>query len=144
LNGGFIKIAISLAGCQPGGVTHYISPEVTGRVLAADTHSPLANATVERAGPDQKYEPSTLPKGGQLQIQTGIVRTDASGRFELASKSVFALFRQPGWWSVPVTFSHYGYESFSTNYTGDNVTSHSTAGAPVVDAGNILLTPVSK
>jgi hypothetical protein len=133
-----------LAGCQSGRVTYYVSPEVTGRVLAADTHQPLANATVQRDGAGQGFEPFGPPKGGQLLIQTGVVRTDAGGRFVLDSKSVFALFRQPGWWSVPVAFSHSGYETFETNYTGANVTSHSAAGAPVVNAGDISLPPVSK
>lgn len=134
----------ALAGCQSGGVTHYVAPEVTGRVLAADTHQPLANATVQRGGSGQRFEPFGPPKGGQLLIETGAVRTDAGGKFILQSKSVFALFRSPGWWSAPVTFSRSGYESFSTNYTGDNVTSNAAAGAPVVDAGDILLSPAMK
>lgn len=84
------------------------------------------------------------PKGGQLLIQTGVARTDADGRFILDGKSVFALFRQPGWWTAPVTFSHSGYESLSTNYTGSNVTSHSGAGMPIIDAGDVLLQPVAR
>jgi hypothetical protein len=137
-------LLVGLAGCQSGGVTHYVSPEVTGRVLAADTHQPLANVNVQRGGSGQNFEPFGPPKGGQLLIQTSAVRTDADGKFILASKSVFALFRQPGWWMVPVTFSHSGYESFQTNYTGDNVTNYSAEGAPVVNAGDILLQPAAK
>ncbi len=137
-------LAAALAGCQSGGVTYYVAPEVTGRVLAADTHQPLANATVRRGSQGRGFESFGPPKGGQLLIETGVERTDADGRFVLESKSVFALFRSPGWWSAPVTVSHSGYESFSTNYTGDNVTSHTAAGAPVVDAGDILLLPESK
>ena len=139
-----LLLLAGVAGCQSGGVTHYVSPEVTGRVLAADTHQPLANVRVQRAGSGQNFEPFSPPKGGQLLNLLGTVRTDADGRFVLDSKSVFALFRQPGWWSVPVTFSHSGYESFQTNYTGANVTGHSTEGAPVVSAGEILLQPTSK
>ena len=139
-----VLLSASLAGCQSGGVTYYVAPEVTGRVLAADTHQPLANATVQRGGADQSFEPFGPPKGGQILIQTGAARTDAAGKFILESKSVFALFRQPGWWSVQVTCSHSGYDSFQTNYTGTNVTSHSAAGAPVVDAGDILLPPLPR
>jgi hypothetical protein len=137
-------LLLAMAGCQSGGVTHYVSPEVSGRVLAADTHQPLANATVRRDGSGQGFEPFGPPKGGQLLIETGAVRTDACGKFILQSKSVFALFRSPGWWTVPVTVSHSGYETFSTNYTGDNVTNHASAGPPLVDAGDILLHPFAK
>ncbi len=131
--------AIFLAGCQSGDVTHYVSPEVTGRVLAADTHQPLANAQVQRGHAGQNFEPFGPPKGGQLLMAGDGVRTDGDGRFVLGSKSVFALFRSPGWWTVTIKFSHSGYEMFQTNYTGENVTNHTAAGAPVVNAGDILL-----
>jgi hypothetical protein len=137
-------VLVVSAGCQSGKFTHYTSPEVTGRVLAADTHQPLANVTVQRVVLAQDFEPGSPPKGGQLLIQAVTVRTDADGRFVLESKSVFALFLQPGWSSVPVVFSHSGYESFQTNYTGDNVTRHTDAGAPAVNAGDILLQPLTK
>jgi hypothetical protein len=140
----FLFLLVALAGCQTGGVTYYVSPEVTGRVLAADTHQPLANVTVQRVGSGQNFEPPGPPKGGQVLMKPNGAETDADGRFVLDSKSVFALFRQPGWWSVPVAFSHSGYESFQTNYTVANVTSHSAQGAPVVNAGDILLQPVAK
>jgi hypothetical protein len=131
--------SIALTGCQSGRFTHYTAPEVAGRVLAADTHQPLANARVRRVGSNQNFEPFGPPKGGQLLMQTGVARTDAEGKFILDGKSVFAIFRQPGWWSVPITFSHSGYETFQTNYTGTNVTSHSAVGAPAINAGDILL-----
>ena len=138
-----LTIAILLAalsGCQSGRFTHYTAPEVTGRVLAADTHQPLANASVQR-GAANAFEPFGPPKGGQLLIQTGIVRTAADGRFVLDSKSVFAPFRDPGWWSTPVTFSHSGYETFQTNYTAGDLTTNTPAGVPVIDAGDVLLRP---
>ncbi len=77
-------------------------------------------------------------------IQPGPVKTGADGRFMLDSQSTFALFRSAGWWTEEVTFSHSGYESFQTNYTGTNVTSRTPAGAPVVDAGDVLLQPLVK
>jgi len=140
----FFVLAASLAGCQSGGVTHYVSPEVTGRVLAADTHQPLADALVKRDGSGQGFEPFGPPKGGQLLIENNGVRTDADGKFVIQSKSVFALFRSPGWWSVPVAYSHSGYETYQTNYTGDNVTTNADADAPVVNAGDVLLHPLAR
>ena len=135
---------VFLAGCQSGGVTHYVSPEVTGRVLAADTRQPLAGATVRRGSSDQGHGSFAPPKGGQVLIEDGGVRTNADGKFVLQSKSVFALFRSPGWWSAPVMVSHSGYETFQTNYTGDNVVTNASAGPPLVDAGEILLRPLAK
>jgi hypothetical protein len=145
--GKFITLLFSLfalAGCQSGGVVHYTAPEVTGRVLAADTHQPLANVHVLRGEPGGNFEPFGPPKGGQQIIQPATVRTDVNGRFLLESKSVFALFRSAGWWSAPVTYQHAGYESFFTNYTSASVTSHTSAGAPVVDAGDVLLQPAPR
>ena len=132
------------AGCEMGGPAHYTRPEVTGRVVDANTHLPLANVIVQCGGSDQSFQPFGPPKGGQLLTAPAVVRTDAEGQFVSPPRTVFALFRQPGWWSVPVTFSHSHYETFQTNYTGSNVTSHSASGAPVVDAGEVLLKPVAR
>ena len=139
-------LSVVLSGCQSGKLTHYTSPEVIGRVLAADTHQPLAHADVARVEPANfsEYWSFGSPKGGTLMMQPIGARTDADGRFRLNSKSVFAMFMKPGWSSVSINYSHAGYESFQTNYTGTNVTSQTAAGAPVVDVGDILLQPVVK
>jgi hypothetical protein len=134
----------ALAGCQSGDYNHYTAPEVTGRVLAADTHQPIANVWVRRPGSSDNFEPFGPPKGGQLLIQPAPVFTDADGRFVLESKSVFALFRSAGWWSAPVIYQRAGYETFLTNYTAANLVSNTFAGPPVVDAGDVLLTPGAK
>jgi hypothetical protein len=136
----------ALTGCQSGKLTHYTSPEVTGRVLAADTRQPLAHADVQRIEPETfaQYWSFGSPKGGTLLMSPVGARTDASGRFVLNSKSVFAMFLEPGWSSVAVVYSHAGYESFQTNYTGTNVTSQAGDGVPVVNVGDILLQPVAR
>ncbi len=133
-----------LTGCQSGKFTHYISPQVTGRVLAADTREPLAHAVVQRSGANQNFGAFGPPKGGQLLMQPSPVHTDADGRFVLDSKGVLAPFRQPGWMSVSIIFSHPGYETYRTNYTGANVTSHTDSGVPVVNTGDILLLPLGR
>lgn len=137
-------LLVILCGCRSGDYNHYTAPEVTGRVLAADTHQPIANARVIRSGGNNNADPFGSTKGATLLMQPVPVMTDADGRFMLESKSVFALFRNPGWWTAPVSYQHSGYETFSTNYTASNVLSNTPAGAPVVDAGDILLRPVSR
>lgn len=134
---------VLLAGCQSGEFTRNISPQISGRVLAADTHQPLAGVNVARITPenDEAFGP---PKGGQLLTQSSGVRTDAEGRFVLDGERVFALFRQSGWWSVPVSFSRSGYHSVQRNYTGTNVTSQTDAGVPVIEAGDVLLQPLAR
>ena len=137
-------LLMALTGCESGKLTHYVSPQVEGRVLAADTREPLAHASVQRGGANPNFGAFGPPKGGQRLIQPGAARTDADGRFVLDSKSVLAVFRQTGWVSVPVTYSHSGYESFRTNYTGANDIRHTDAGVPVVNAGDVLLLPLAK
>jgi hypothetical protein len=142
----FVVLGLSLmllAGCQSGAFTRYTSPQISGRVLAADTHKPLAGATVSHitAKPFEAFGP---PKGGQVLTRSTGVRTDAAGRFVLPGDSVFAPFRQSGWWSVPVSFSCYGYETFQRNYSGTNSAGSVEAGVPVLDAGDVLLQPVAR
>jgi hypothetical protein len=78
-------LLVVLSGCQSGKFTHYTSPEVTGRVLAADTRQPLADATVQRAESGQNFEPFGAPKDGQLLMQTGDAQTDLFQRFLAAA-----------------------------------------------------------
>jgi hypothetical protein len=115
-----------------------------GRVLDAGTHKPLAGVHVRRPAPNNNFETFDPPKGGQLLMRPAPVLTDADGRFFLGSKSVFAPFRGPGWWSVPVTLQHSGYQTFQTNYTAASVITNAPAGPPVVDAGDILLRPSAR
>ena len=140
----FAALLVLLTGCESGEFTHYISPQISGRVLAADTHQPLSGVTVARVSAYRYGNSSGPVKGGQLLMQPAGVRTDAGGNFVLDGVSVFAIFRQPGWWTVPVVFNHSGYQSFQTNYTGANVKGHSAEGVPVVSAGEVLLQPLLK
>ncbi len=139
-----LLFAVALAGCQSVKFTHYISPRVTGRVLAVDTRQPLPDATVRRVVPYPTDGEDTAPKGGQLLMRSSGVRTDADGRFVLDGERDVALFRHPAWWSVTLSFTADGYRFYQTNYTSANLSGHSPEGEPLVNAGDILLNPKSQ
>ena len=87
---------------------------------------------------------STQPKGGELLMEPAGVRTDASGRFALEAERVVAVFRRGNWHSVTVSFERSGYESFQTNFTSAGFKERSPEGVPLVNTGDILLTPNSQ
>jgi hypothetical protein len=138
-----LLLAVALAGCSSIGFSYYSSPRVTGRVLAADTRQPLADATVKPVGSYPAAGESTPPKGGQLLMRSDGVRTDAGGRFALEAVRVVTLFRRGGWHTVTVAIERYGYESFQTNFSSASFKERSPEGVPLVNAGDILLTPKS-
>jgi len=137
-----LLFAVTLAGCQSGKFSYYISPRVTGRVLAADTGRPLAGVSVRRVESMPTAGEDTPPKGTQLLMQPSARRTDADGRFALDGERDISLFRHPGWWSVTLSFTAEGYRFFQTNYTSASLSGHSPEGEPLVKAGDILLNPI--
>jgi len=140
----WLLMALALAGCQSGTGSYYVSPQVTGRVVAADTRQPLADATVRRVMPVQSAGEDTPPKGAELLMQPAGVRTDADGRFVLEAERVVAVFRRVGWYSVTVSFTCPGYGIWQTNFTVAEVKARTSEGAPWVIAGDILLQPKSR
>jgi hypothetical protein len=132
-------LAIALAGCQSGGMASYVSPRVTGRVVAADTRQPLAGVKIQRVVPNQNSGAAGSPKGAQLLQSSGAVRSAGDGTFVLDSESTLSPFQHSSWYSVTISFQHPGYKIFETNYTIANITSHTTEGAPVVNAGDVML-----
>ena len=139
-----LLFAVALAGCQSGRFSHYVSPQVTGQVLAADTRQPLPETTVKRVTGYPTAGEDTAPKGGQLLIRPDGVRTDADGRFVVEAERVVALFHRQSWHSVTVSFEHAGYESLQTNFTSGSFKERSPEGVPLVEAGDILLAPKSQ
>jgi hypothetical protein len=138
-----LLLAVALAGCQSGKFSSYTSPRVTGRVLAADTHQPLPDATVKRVVAYPTAGEDTAPKGGQLLMRSDGVRSDADGRFTLDAVQVVTFFHHGGWHTVTVSFERNGYESFQTNYTSADFKARSPDGVPLVNAGDVLLQPKS-
>ena len=136
--------ALALAGCESMPFSPFVSPRVTGRVLAADTHRPLPEVTIRsgaRAGNSRTGMP---PKGGELLMAKAPVRTDREGRFTLETERVLTPFRGSGWFSVQLSFHHAGYERFLTNYSRLNLSTNAPRGDQLLDAGDILLQPTPK
>jgi len=132
-----------LTGCQSGGLSSYSSPRVTGRVLAAGTQQPLPGVTVRRVVRYATAGESTPPKGGQILTRPPGVRTDVAGRFVVDEVSVFAPFRRSGWHAVTLSFECPGYRNLETNFVATVFKARSPDGVPLVNAGDVLLKPVT-
>ena len=138
-------VGLCANGCQSGKFSYYLSPQVAGQVLAADTRQPLAGVAVRRVVPVPTSGEATPPKGGQLLTEPAGVRTDANGRFVLdAERDLAVLFHHGRWQSVTVSFERTGYASFQTNFTTVNIKGRPSGDMPRVNAGDILLTPISR
>jgi hypothetical protein len=122
--------------------SQYISPRVTGRVLDAETSQPIRNVSIRRLTTGQTEAVNSTAAGGRSLERTPAIRTDRDGRFHLDSERDLTLFRRAGWYSVTLGLTHKGYERFVTNYTLTSAVVASN-GEPVVDAGSILMQPIS-
>jgi hypothetical protein len=136
--------ALVLVGCESLPFSPFISPRVTGRVLAADTGRPLAGVAVRSGAQARGYHGAMPPKGGELLMAKSPVRTDGDGRFALDTERVLTPFRGTGWFSVQLLFERAGYESFRTNYSGLNLSTNAPEGESWLNAGDILLHPAAK
>jgi hypothetical protein len=136
--------AFALVGCKSMPFSPFISPRVTGRVLAADNRQPLADVIVKSGARAGGFRGGMPPKGGELLMAKAPVRTDRDGRFTLDTERVLTPFRGTGWFSVQVSFQHAGYERFQTNYSRLNLSTNAPDGEPLLNAGDILLHPAVK
>jgi len=93
--------------------------------------------------PGAEPAPGEIPRGAQGLEQGPEVRTGNDGAFALASQRNLQLFRRSGWYSVAISFKHAGYGPFMTNYTPAHAIK-TPGGEPLVKAGDILLTPLSR
>src|SRR5689334_8691896 len=100
----FILIALLVAGCKSRPLGPYVSPRVTGQVLAADNAQPLSDVQVSRGLPQRRGATGSPPKGSELLMQKAPVLTDMNGRFILLSERVLSIVRGSGWDTVSLAF----------------------------------------
>ena len=136
--------ALALAGCQSHPFSVAVAPRLTGRVLAADTRHPLAGVKVWNLDQADDRNGTVPPKGGQLLQTKATVLTDHDGKFVLETQRVLTPFNSAGWFSVWLSFERAGYERYLTNYSYLNLSTNASKGEPGLNAGNILLRPVTK
>jgi len=136
--------ALAVAGCKSRQLSPYVSPRLTGRVLAADTRQPLAGVQVNRAESAGQRGNTQLDKGGAGLMAGRVVRTDNGGYFMLEAERVLAPLWGAGWFSADLTFQCPGYERFRTNYSYLNLSTNTCQGQPALSAGDILLQPARK
>jgi hypothetical protein len=137
---GLFLFALTLAGCKNLAWGPYVSPRVTGQVLAADTGQPLAGVKVIRGRPEPRSLAGWAPHGGELLLRQPPTLTGPRGQFVLESQRVLTLIRWGGWSSVGLTFEHPGYLRFQTNYSLTSLAAtNAPDGVPLLDAGRVLL-----
>ena len=134
----FVSLPI-FVGCRS--ISHYVSPQVVGRVLDAKTLQPISGVKVQRVVPD--YEAGEQVRGGEMLEMTRPPESKADGTFVLASQKSVALFRDIAWFTMELSLTHRYYEKYLTNYTPRSAT-NTLKGEPVIYTGDILMTPKSK
>ena len=138
---GLLWIIVAGNGCKS--VSHYISPRVEGRVLDSASHQPIEGVEVQRLASGDKHGTSQPPKGGQLMMETPVVRSAADGTFAVDSQTALGFFRKFGWYSIRLSFRHSAYEGSNATYTVAQSTNNAK-GEPLVEAGDVCLRPLAK
>ncbi len=133
-------ITLAILGCKSRPLGPYVSPRVTGQVLAADNHKPLAGVKVIRGPVETASRRASPPKGGELLMSKFPAQTDRNGRFELAPERVLTVFRGSSWDVVSLSFQANGYLGLHTNCPTMAAT-FTPAGELVLNVGEILLQP---
>lgn len=131
-------LAVALAGCHSP--SQYISPRVMGRVVNAQTGEPIANVRVVWQKDTRSASTMEPLKGAEHLRRQPPERTDAAGAFNVASARDLSFFRRLGWYGGNLSFSHFRYERLLITCWPTNVV-HSPSGEPLIEAGDILLSP---
>lgn len=139
---GWLLVVLVSSGCHSIGLSDYVTPAISGRVLAADTGQPLAGVKVLRLQPGQSANAGSPAKGAELLQQARPEITGTDGRFVSPGSEYISLFNRPGRWSARLAFQAAGYATWQTNYTSADVATNSLPDKPLVHAGDIFLNPL--
>ena len=131
-----LLLAFMVVGCKSRPLGPYVSPRITGQVLAADSCQPLKGVKVMRLTNQASKSPPL--KGGELMILKVPIQTGVDGRFVLSSERVLSIIRKPDWNVVSLAFNRAGYLPFQTNCLIEFGT-NSIQGSPTLDVGQIFL-----
>jgi hypothetical protein len=86
----------------------------------------------------------TPAKGGPLLMESRGARTDAEGRFFLDGERAITIIKRGSWRSATLKFTHAGFHEYQTNYIAAGSAEEPPGGAPLVNAGEIILQPKRK
>ncbi|MGH7970587.1 MAG: hypothetical protein ACREIC_17815 [Limisphaerales bacterium] len=132
----WMAAGLVLTGCKMQPMGPYISPRITGRVVAAGSGEDLTGVKVIRG--QVRRSLTSQAKGGELMVSKIPAMTDRNGRFTLSSQRVLSVFRSSEWDQAWLTFEHPGYETLTTNYATLGAT-NTPQGEPILDIGIIRL-----
>jgi hypothetical protein len=138
-----LLLVIAAAGCKSRPWGPYISPQVTGQVLASDTGKPLAGVRVTRGSGDNGRSLVEPPKGGELLMLKPPVITREDGRFDLECQRVLSIWRGSSWNVVPLTFACPGYLVLHTNCQSTGAIKEGKGGL-VLDIGSVFLESIPR
>jgi hypothetical protein len=132
-----------VAGCKSVEFGSYTTPEIHGRVVAADTGRPLAGVLVTRPTPRSPTGAAQPATSIALLSQERPVLTDARGKFVFPSRSYLLTFHGAGGWDLPLSFQASHYAVYQTNLTLTHFVENLPAGTPVVELGDFRLKPLA-
>ena len=136
-----LGLAVLVAGCENFAPPHqsWTEAQVKGRVVDAQTGTPIADATVSRAKGKELGDAYAEEKGAkQMQKRPTVASTDSDGRFLLVGENTAYLFLEsfPSY-AVTLRIQASGYETLQRYFT--NVVMGTNGTVPTVETGDIKM-----
>jgi hypothetical protein len=137
----WLGLAVVAAGCENFAPPHqsWTEAQVNGRVIDAQSGTPIAGATVSRVKGKELGDSYEVEKGAkQMQRQPTVASTDREGRFVLAGEKTAYLFLEsfPSY-TVTLRIQARGFDTLQRYFT--NVVMGTNGMPPTVDTGDIKM-----